>query len=435
MERTRNREPELELTIEKLIYGGDGLARIPGDSDRSKAIFVPFVLEGEKVEVAVTEDKPGFSRARLERVLAPSPQRIDALCPYFWKCGGCHYQHTSYEHQLSIKSGIQAETLRRIAKFDPPPPDVRPSQPWNYRNRTRLKVRSQGAEFALGYFRYASHELLPVEQCPISSPLLNKGIKALWELGRGGGLAGVAEIELFANADDSALMVEFYSAMKPKSLRLAFERLKDTLPQLASGWVLPITSDRKPSVDRHHLFGQEHLQYACASANYRVSGGSFFQTNRHLVDELVRTVTEGQSGTLALDLYAGVGLFSLALAKSFERVIAVESAPFSHDDLTRNAPPNVRAAHRPTEQYLATHTKFRPDLVVVDPPRGGLGARATRALSELGPAQITYVSCDPATLARDLHGLAAAGYRIRELHLFDLFPQTFHIESVVKLAK
>ena len=185
------------LTIEKLIYGGDGLARLPAagasaadsiGSDegrgRGKAVFVPFVLAGEKIDATLTEQKSGFARARVDAVVEPSPQRIQPACPYFTRCGGCSYQHATYEHQLEIKKEILRENLRRIAKLDLPfDIEVHPSPPWNYRNRSRLQIRNEqgqaGPIFGAGYFKLASHELLPVEECPISSPLINRGIASL----------------------------------------------------------------------------------------------------------------------------------------------------------------------------------------------------------------------------------------------------------------
>ena len=156
------------------------------DRERGKAVFVPFVLAGEKIEAAITEEKPGFARAQLRSIVEPSPHRIVPRCPYFARCGGCHYQHAGYEHQLEIKKEILRENLRRIAKLDLQCEiQVHPSPPWNYRNRSRFQVRSRPA-FALGYFKFASHELLPVEECPISSPLINRGIAVLWQAGRAG---------------------------------------------------------------------------------------------------------------------------------------------------------------------------------------------------------------------------------------------------------
>jgi 23S rRNA (uracil1939-C5)-methyltransferase len=176
--------------------------------------------------------------------------------------------------------------------------------------------------------------------------------------------------------------------------------------------------------------------YRTESANYRVSPGAFFQVNRYLVDKLVGLVVGDRRGGTALDLYAGVGLFAVSLAQRFERVLAVESSPISFADLQYNVPANVKPLGVAVEQFVRNRAgSLRPDLVVVDPPRGGLGERLVRGIAELGPRRLTYVSCDPATLARDLAVLLGVGFRIAEAHLLDLFPQTFHVESVIHLGR
>jgi 23S rRNA (uracil1939-C5)-methyltransferase len=176
--------------------------------------------------------------------------------------------------------------------------------------------------------------------------------------------------------------------------------------------------------------------YRTKTGALRVSGGSFFQVNRFLVEELVGIVARGRSGDVALDLYAGVGLFSVALAASFHHIVAVESSQGSATDLKYNSPRNVKAVRSTVDAYLAGQgSKVRPDYVVTDPPRAGLGDRVVRGLAKMGAPRLTYVSCDPATLARDLITLTGAGYRVEKLHLVDLFPQTYHIESVVELTR
>jgi 23S rRNA (uracil1939-C5)-methyltransferase len=180
--------------------------------------------------------------------------------------------------------------------------------------------------------------------------------------------------------------------------------------------------------------GAGQLTYRTPDGEYRVSAGAFFQVNRYMTGKLIELVTAEAKGRTVLDLYAGVGLFSARLAAAFERVIAVESSQISCSDLQYNSPGNVRAVNATTEQYLRSSAPS-PELVVVDPPRGGLGEAVTQALARLQAAQITYVSCDPATLARDLRGLTEAGYRIAQAHLVDLFPQTFHLETVLHLVK
>ena len=433
----------MELTIEKLIYGGDGLARLPADErGRGKAVFLPFVLEGEHVDAVVTEQKQGFARARATQILQASQNRTEPGCPYFRSCGGCHYQHSTYEHQLAVKASILKENLRRIAKLELPCElKVHASPPWEYRNRTRLRVRTQ-PEFALGYFRHLSHEFMPVEKCPISSPLINQAIGKLSEAGRISSFdAELREIEFFADATDEHLLVGAYCApgLAKRNAEQLAAALQETLRQAAGITVFPAlsgsddaTCERRPLVQ----LGTGDLRYTTTLASYRVSPGSFFQTNRHLTDELVNLVTFGRSGGTVADLYAGVGLFSTVLSREFERVIAVESSLHSYADLTYNVADNVRTVRSTVLQYLENAAAgLMPDLIVVDPPRAGLGGRVAAKLAALHTPMLTYVSCDPATLSRDLAVLLAAGYHVEEAHLVDLFPQTFHVESVLHLKQ
>lgn len=438
----------MRLTIEKLVYGGDGLARLAADErGPGKAVFVPFVLAGERVDAQVIEEKKGFARARLEKVVEPVAERVQPECRYFQSCGGCHYQHAGYGHQLAIKSAILRETLRRTAKLDwPGEIQAHASPPWGYRNRARMRLRAE--PFALGYSRLGTNVLLPVEECPISSPLIQRAIATVWQQGREGKVAaGISEVEFFADAEDTALLMELTllaNAMPfaPGSAVARFaEALRAALPEV-TGIALfsPAPGEALVSEDvpqeLEPLFGQPALSYNTRAARYRVHAGSFFQTNRFLVDRLVELVTAGREGSLALDLYAGVGLFSLMLSQSFREVTAVEAAPFAFHDLRHNCPSNVAAIHASVEEFLAAlPPQVKYDFVVVDPPRAGLGEKTARLLAALGAPRLTYVSCDPATLSRDLRLLLESGYRVDEVHLVDLFPQTFHIESVLYLAR
>jgi 23S rRNA (uracil1939-C5)-methyltransferase len=430
----------LQLTIEKLVYGGDGLARLPADEQgRGKAVFLPFVLEGETAEATLFEQKPGFARGRVDHVLQASPQRVPPRCPYFQRCGGCHYQHANYEHQLQIKAAILKENLRRIAKLELDRElKIHPSPEWNYRNRSRFRVRT-APQFVLGYNKINSHELLAVEECPVSSPLINRAVAALWQMGRAGkGVEGIQEIEFFANADDSQLLV---GACRAETSKVDVGRLMVEMKESLSEVVgITIVEKRRAELRSEPIrvaaSGAGTLTYQTQHASYRVSAGAFFQVNRHLANELVNIVTAGRSGRTALDLYAGVGFFSSVLNREFERVIAVESSPTSHADLLYNSPTNVKAVCATTEQYLKNVAgKLQPDLVVVDPPRSGLGESVIHALVTLGAPRITYVSCDPATLSRDLGSLLKFGYRVEQAHMVDLFPQTYHMESVFHLVR
>src|SRR5579864_426772 len=442
-----------------MIYGGDGLARLPASSPdeargRGKAVFVPFVLAGEKVGAFLTEQKPGFARAKVESVIEGSPYRIQPACPYFGRCGGCHYQHANYEHQLEIKKEILRESLRRTAKLELPfDIEVHPSPPWNYRNRSRLQVQVK-PEFAAGYFKLASHDLLPVEQCPISSPLINRGIASLWQSGRASKVPqGVREVEFFANADDTQLLLNVACTGEARraGVRVWAEDMRAALPEIDGVVAFREANpgDRKArAAEKLVTAGASFLTYQTKRAAYRISAGSFFQTNRYLIDELVKVVSARQSGKLALDLYAGAGLFSTALAGDFHHVVSVESSQTSSADLTYNQSSNGEVAQATTEQYLTgaentardgkvavdLHIPDKPDLAVVDPPRSGLGERVARLLATLAAPRVIYVSCDPVTLARDLVILLASGYRVEQVHLVDLFPQTYHLESVVHLV-
>lgn len=432
----------MQLTIEKLIYGGDGLARLPADDQgRGKAVFVPFVLEGETVGISLTEQKPGFARGSANEILTPSAERIEPQCPYFKRCGGCHYQHSSYKHQLEIKAAILQENLRRIAKLELNVElALHPSPEWNYRNRSRFTVQFE-PDFSLSYHKFNSNQLLPVERCPISSLLINEALRALWDMGRASEFpTGMREIELFANADDTSLLIEAYWGAEPSNTGIEkwLNDCRNRMPAIV-GVVAFKPISNGPTLVKKEEFeaaGKKELEYKTLKCAYRVSAGSFFQVNRHLIDELVNIVTAGHSGETVLDLYAGVGLFSSVLNRDFQRVIAVESSPTSYSDLLYNSPPSVKAVHATTEQYLENVSgKLHPDFVVVDPPRSGLSAAALKLLVALNAPRMTYISCDPATLARDLRGLLGSGYRLQEAHLIDLFPQTFHIESVFHLTR
>ena len=432
----------MDVTIEKLIYGGEGLAHHEGAT-----VFVPFVLPGEGVAVTAVEQKKKFVRARVQRILEPSAERIAARCPHFGVCGGCDYQHIPYDAQLQYKSEILRETLRRLGRIEwTEKITTHPSPAWGYRNRAQWKVRPlEGAateakagaadgkdKLGIGYFRANSTALCAVEDCSILSPLLLKTLLALREALSGGALPrGLREIEAFVDATDTKLLLTATFAGFPSR---AAEHA-ETFRRLAPGIVSLLFHD--PSHDRMELFGPGFVDYEAGGIAYRVGHLSFFQVNRFVVEDLVREVVEREDGgRLALDLFAGVGLFSVPLAKRFERVVSVESNPAAARDLETNmrgqGTIEVRTAE--VERFLE-RTKERPDLVVLDPPRAGLMPEAIQRIAKLAPARVTYVSCEPPTLARDLVSFVKAGYDCTEVHLFDLFPQTFHMETVVRLRR
>jgi 23S rRNA (uracil1939-C5)-methyltransferase len=420
----------MEITIEKLIYGGEGLGHHDGST-----VFVPFVLPAERVSAEPVEQKKKFVRARVERVLDPSPERVAPRCPHFGVCGGCDYQHAPYEAQLRYKAAILRETLGRIGRIEWPGEIAEhASPPWGYRNRAQWKVRSiensAGAEkLAIGYFRAGSTALCDVEDCQILSPLLLKTLLAL----RGALAAGklpreLREIEAFAG--DSKLLLTATFARFPKKADDVVKLFREIVPEIES------LVFHDPGRDRMELDGPGFLDYQSGATTYRVGHFSFFQVNRFLSDELAREVAGNEEGKLALDLFAGVGLFSIPLAKKFSHVLAVESNPAAARDLESNSRASTGIEIRTADvaQFLAKY-KGKPDLIVLDPPRAGLAPDDARNLLRFSPERITYVSCEPPTLARDLAALTGGGYEITAIHLFDLFPQTFHMEAVVRLRR
>jgi 23S rRNA (uracil1939-C5)-methyltransferase len=380
------------ITIEKLVYGGHGLARVDG-----RVILTPFVLPGERV-VVEPEDQ---LHARLLSAEEPSPERTAPGCPYFGECGGCHYQHARYEYQLEQKVAILREVMRRVGKFDAPA-NIRVihGPEWGYRNRSQFHIR----DGKLGYLKAGSHELVPIEQCPISSPRLNECIVALNAMLQDRRFPQfVKEIELFTNETETQLNV--LETDRPVA-RSFFDWAAERIPGYTPG---PIT---------YHGF--------------RVSYKSFFQVNRFLIDQLVEASLGEAEGGWALDLYAGVGLFSWTMAQQFKRVTGVDSTNAAVSDLVHNVP-KAEAVRSSVDEYLAGLSDA-PEFVLADPPRSGLGKYAVRHLVRLKPQRIHIVACDPATLARDMAPLLAAGYAMDEMILVDLFPQTYHLETIVRLS-
>lgn len=422
----------MDVKIEKLVYGGEGLGHCDGHT-----VFVPFVLPGEVVRVRAVERRKKFIRGQSLEIVEPAAGRAAAPCKHFTACGGCHYQHMPYDDQLRYKAEILRETLRRLGGIEwQGPIETHASPPLGYRNRAQWKVRPLGsggaARPAIGYFRAGSNALCAVEECPILSPKLAEVFGALRKLAETGELpATLREIEGFVDASDSRVLLNASLVSFEGPPEALAEKLRAVIP--GADTILLHESSR----DRYELVGPGYIRYAAAGAHYRVGHLSFFQVNRFLVEEMMRVVIADAAGRLALDLFAGVGLFSLPLAQRFECVVAVEANPAAARDLTENLEARkevAQAVNADAEKFLLNQTEAA-DYVVLDPPRAGVPAKTLERLAALAPPRIAYVSCDPSTLARDLRVLTGACYGITELHLFDVFPQTYHIESVVRLAR
>jgi 23S rRNA (uracil1939-C5)-methyltransferase len=387
------------LEVEKLVYGGDGLIRHEG-----QVVLTPFTIGGERVDVEIEKAKQGVARGKLETVTVPSELRVTPDCEYFGRCGGCHYQHISYEGQLAAKTAILAETLTRVGKLkDLPEIEVISGKPWGYRNRAQFHVLNG----KLGYLQRGSHKLCAIESCPISSPMINRAIASLNRMLKDRRWPKfVKSLEVFTNEEQVQVNIMEYD--QPVAKRF-FEWCEEEIPGLVTG----------------------PLEYG----RFRVSHGSFFQSNRFLAQRMAEYSIEGASGKSAIDLYAGVGLFTLPLAEKFETVMAVETGTGAIRDLEFNAQRaglKIDTSVGNVDEYLARR-EDTADFVLADPPRTGLGKMVTHRLSELKPERVVLVSCDPATLARDLAALE--DYKLESLALVDLFPQTFHIETVAKLVR
>jgi 23S rRNA (uracil1939-C5)-methyltransferase len=434
----------MRLQIGKAVYGGAGLAHQTEGEGAGKAIFVPFTLPGEIVEARLLDQKNGFGEASLLGVLTASEDRVTPRCAHFGQCGGCHYQHAAYPAQVQMKVAILQETLERVGLAALPAIQTHTGEPWVYRNRTRLRIAELEGTLRVGYNRRGSNEFLAIHECPISAPLVWRAAEALLIVAAEGSTAGrllrgAGEVEFFTTGDERKLQLTLFARKVQAGFDALCERMQELVPEMVGAGISLLPSSepqrRVRSPGPLKTWGADGLNYTVADEGYWISRGGFFQVNRFLVDELVRLVTAGRRGAVAWDLYAGVGLFSRALARAFVQVVAVEAA--GHDLSISFKGPGRRAVETTTVEFLrnAVVQRERPELIVMDPPRAGVGAEVCALLARISSPEIVYVSCDPVTLARDLKLLVAAGYNIAEIHMVDMFPQTFHLETVAILRR
>ena len=379
----------IEVAIESLAAGGEGVAH----DARGRVVFVPLAAPGDRVRVRVVEERARFARAEIEAVLEPGAARVAPRCPVFGVCGGCAWQHVEYAAQVAAKRAILRDALARIGGVAAPEIEfVASPQPYGYRGRARVLV--QGGR--VGFRKRRSHDLCAIERCPLLAMPLD---------------AALAEFASCAPAEDGEWELALGSDGAVRAASLA---------------------GRKKGGDRVVLrAGDESIE---------VSSGVFAQANALLFGALAQTVLDaaGQGGEV-LELFAGAGFFTLGLARRFTRVVAVESDATAAIDLAHNCKrfANVRVVESRAETAVADPRALRlaPDVVVLDPPRGGIGTRATEQISRLGAQRIVHVSCDPATLARDLGVLTKKRWSLMRVIGFDLFPQTPHVEAVAVLER
>jgi len=400
-----------ELHLTDMAHGGDALGRYEG-----KVIFVPYAIPGEEALVEIVEDKGSYARARLVEVLSPSPHRVDPPCPHFGpgRCGGCQWQHIAYQAQLEFKAAVVGDQLARLGRLpDAPVKRTIPSaSPWRYRNHVQFAASDDGR---LGFVATDGRRVEAIEVCYLLHPLLEELFAAL-DLE----LPGLRRLSLRAGVNTGDQMI-------------IFETHGDEPPALESD--LPVScvlllSDGTPV----NLIGSNYITEVVAGRRFRISATSFFQVNTAAAEELVRVVGEyldPAGGETLLDAYCGVGTFALSLADQVGHVIGIEEDAGAVADARLNAMKlaNVEFIEGSVEEFLPQLDR-RIDLAVLDPPRQGCKPEALAALIELAPRRIVYVSCDPATLARDARRLADGGYQLMEVQPVDMFPQTYHIETV-----
>jgi 23S rRNA (uracil1939-C5)-methyltransferase len=407
----------IEITVEKLIFGGSGYARHKG-----KVVFVPFSAPGDHLIVRPVEEKKSFIRAEIVRILKSGKGRVDPVCVYFSKCGGCHWQHLDYRHQLEAKRQILEEALhhRCPQTREMAIPMTACPQPFAYRSRARIQLRGKGERASIGFFRPGSHTIEDVESCPLFRRSLNEA------------LSSVRQFKRKVDTDS-----------KPQEMDIACSEEEDSWATARRG-----ESDADEGVTT--LLGTRRredviLRKLVGEFTYSVTASVFFQANDFMVSELVALVQnlgKPTHGGPAVDLFAGVGLFSLPLARQFTYVVAVENSSPASRLCLRNANAaglrNVQAECADVARWLEVQGRSAAgsfDLVVLDPPRTGAGPDVMKRISQLAPKRILYVSCDPQTLIRDLAEISPRDYGIRLVAGLDMFPQTYHFETVVQLDR
>ncbi len=401
--------PDLEINLTTLPYGGEALGRLPD----GRAVFVPFALPGERVRARVVEEKARYLRADLVEVLSPSPQRVEPRCAHYGLCGGCHLQHLSYEDQASAKSDILGDQLQRLAGLNNPPvKEAVSSQPWEYRNHVQFHLTPVGK---LGYHPLRAGEVFPIRECHLPQPLISQ----IWPQLEFEGLPGVERIGL-RQGDDGDLQLILESS-DPRPPEISIQELDISVVHVSPAGSLV-------------LAGSPATTLTVLGRPFQVSAGSFFQVNSSMAEKMVAHVLEEARlpvGAVVVDVYCGVGLFSAFLAPHAQRLIGIEASPQACDDFVVNLDEfdHVELYQAPAEAVLPA-LQVTPDLVLVDPPRSGLGRHVLQALIGLSAPLLVYVSCDPATLARDAKHLKQGGYQLQQVTPFDMFPQTYHIESI-----
>lgn len=400
----------VELKVEKQAYGGDAIGKLPD----GRVVFIPYAIPGEVVRVNLLEHKPHYARAQLIEVIETSDERILPRCQHFGLCGGCHYQHINYPAQLKTKAGILQQQMERIGNLKQTPPIIAVASPetWYYRNHVQFHLTKQGK---LGFQEAHSNQTFAIQECHLPEKVINQ----IWPQIDIEPLSGVERVNLRSGMEKQVMLILEGNEPQPPDLNI--ESLMLSVVQTGpAGNVI--------------LAGSDHISMEISNRRFSVSPTSFFQINRAQAIAMVKLVLEvgelTQSMTV-LDVFSGVGLFSAFIAPRVRRLVGIELSPKACEDYSRNLNEfdNVELYEAAADKVLGS-IQFNPDLILMDPPRAGLGRETVQAVIAQQAAHLVYVSCDPATLARDGKQLTMGGYSLRKLILIDMFPQTFHIESI-----
>lgn len=412
-----------------MAFKGYGVSRING-----KVVFIPYSVSGDEAEIEIIEDRKNHSIGRIKRLISPSPNRVNPLCPYFGRCGGCHWQHIDYPFQQRLKMDILRDILKRIGGLkEIPSINIVPSPDlYGYRIRIQLKINNN----FMGYYKKRSHEIIDIDHCPISHPLVNSIIQLFRE--RLSFLPQTEGFEIRASPYEGRGVGVF-------KLRSLGERWDDLFKNLQKTPFIKglLGICRGKTI----LWGDPNLNFKTDLTPYgrninlsiRVSPQSFFQVNLKQNLRLINNVLELLEGEKkALDLYSGVGNITLPLAMVVKEVIGVEENPFCIQDAILNSEnnyiENCEWIKGRVDDILPSLKKRRFDLITLDPPRVGC-RRVLEQVVRLEPKKIVYISCDPTTFSRDLGLIIKSNYRLNTLTLIDMFPQTYHMEIVGLLTR
>lgn len=399
----------IDLDVLDFTFGGDAFGRMAD----GKPVFVPFAIPGERVRVRIPSERKDYNIGELVEVLTLSPRRITPRCRHFGVCGGCHYQHLTYAHQLEVKQKIVVDQMRRIGKMEAPPvsPIIPSPAEWNYRNTMQFHLSPTGRP---GFRVTRGARVVEVQECYLPLPELGE----LWPNLDIDPSAGIDRVMLRAGSDGELLAGLEGEWEKPPELELDFPL---SLHYLGRG------GDYLMAGDAYSIMSVNGVDFA-------VSPRSFFQVNLPQAEAMVKYVLENCDITpesTVLDLYCGVGLFSAFLVPRVRQLVGVELSESACNDFALNldAHENVALYVGKVEDVVSA-LDVQPDLVILDPPRAGLDRRVVEYLKDIAPPQVIYVSCDPSTLARDCKRLVDCGFKVESIQPFDLFPQTYHVENI-----